>query len=115
LGNAAAIDRAGDRQVIVPINDLFVASVVGAFPEQLDWVFAFGFWHDPLPDSAVLLGYFLVQPVAAASEKATSGAWPLHRARASYRRSADFWMVSAAVLALAHGKWNLTICDGFSG
>jgi hypothetical protein len=36
LGNAAAIDRAGDRQVIVPINDLFVASVVGAFPEQLD-------------------------------------------------------------------------------
>ena len=39
----------------------------------------------------------------------------LHRARASYRRSADFRMVSAAVLALAHGKRNLTICDVFFG
>jgi hypothetical protein len=52
LRNPTAVDRPSDRQVVMPVNDLFLAGVMRAFPEQFDGVFAFGFCHEP----------FLTQP-----------------------------------------------------
>jgi hypothetical protein len=43
LGNAASIDRSGDRQVVVPINDLFLAGAFAALLEQLHRILAFHF------------------------------------------------------------------------
>jgi hypothetical protein len=43
LGNAASIDRSGNGQVVVPVNDLFLAGAFAALFEQLDGVFAFNF------------------------------------------------------------------------
>jgi hypothetical protein len=35
LGNAASIDCPGNRQVVVPVNDLFLAGAFAALLEQL--------------------------------------------------------------------------------
>jgi hypothetical protein len=43
LRNPTSVDRPSDRQVVVPVNDLFLAGVMRAFPEQFYGVFAFGF------------------------------------------------------------------------
>jgi hypothetical protein len=43
LGNAAAIDRPGNRQVVMPINDLLLAGAFAALFEQFDGILAFGF------------------------------------------------------------------------
>jgi hypothetical protein len=42
LGNAASVDRPGDRQVVVPINDLLLAGAFAALFKQLDGILAFG-------------------------------------------------------------------------
>ena len=42
LRNAASIDRSGNRQVVVPVNDLFLAGAFAALLEQLDGILAFG-------------------------------------------------------------------------
>jgi hypothetical protein len=41
LGNSAPIDRAGDRQVIMAVNDLFPAGTFAALSKQLDGILAF--------------------------------------------------------------------------
>jgi hypothetical protein len=43
LRNSTSVDRPSDRQVVMPVNHLFLAGVMRAFPEQFDGVFAFGF------------------------------------------------------------------------
>jgi hypothetical protein len=43
LGNAAAIDRPGNRQVVMPINDLLLAGAFAAHFEQFDGILASGF------------------------------------------------------------------------
>jgi hypothetical protein len=43
LGNAASIDRPGNRQVVMPVNDLLLPSAFAALFEQLDGILAFGF------------------------------------------------------------------------
>ena len=52
LRNAASIDRAGDRQVVVLVDDLLLAGAFAALFEQLYRVLAFGFDTMPFPDSA---------------------------------------------------------------
>jgi hypothetical protein len=48
LGHAAAIDCAGNRQVVVPINDLLLAGAFAALFEQLDGILAF--FSDTMPN-----------------------------------------------------------------
>jgi hypothetical protein len=43
LGNAASIDRSGNGQVVVPIDDFLLAGALATLFEQLDGVFAFNF------------------------------------------------------------------------
>ena len=43
LRNAASIDRAGDRQVVVLVDDLLLAGAFAALLEQLYGILAFGF------------------------------------------------------------------------
>jgi hypothetical protein len=43
LRNPTSVDRPSDRQIVMPVNDLFLAGVMFAFLEQFDSVFAFGF------------------------------------------------------------------------
>jgi hypothetical protein len=44
LRYAATIDRPGDRQVVMPVNDLFLAGALAAFFKQLNGIPAFA--HD---------------------------------------------------------------------
>jgi hypothetical protein len=41
LGNSASINCTSDRQIIVPVNDLFLAGAFAALFEQLDGILAF--------------------------------------------------------------------------
>jgi hypothetical protein len=43
LGNAASIDRPGNRQVVMSVDDLFLAGAFAALLEQLNGILAFGF------------------------------------------------------------------------
>jgi hypothetical protein len=43
LINATSIDRAGNRQVVMPINDLLLAGAFAALFEQLDGILVFDF------------------------------------------------------------------------
>ena len=43
LGNAASIDRPGNGQIVVPIDDLLLTGPLAALFEQLDGILAFGF------------------------------------------------------------------------
>jgi hypothetical protein len=60
----AAIDRSGDRQVVVPVDDLFLA---GAFAPSLNnstqYLPSISNTM-PLPDSAVAVDYFVAPPVS---------------------------------------------------
>jgi len=43
LGHAASVDRPGDCQIVVPVNDFLLAGALAALLEQLDGILAFGF------------------------------------------------------------------------
>ena len=43
LGNAASIDRPGNRQVVMPVDDLFLVGAFVALLEQLNGILAFSF------------------------------------------------------------------------
>jgi hypothetical protein len=55
LGNPAAVDCSGDRQIVMPVNNLLLAGVFATLLEQLDGIFAFDLWHDALPESVVVV------------------------------------------------------------